>query len=296
MQRKNKKIFRLLVGYDRQQFRPFGGLGDALLTTPIFPALKKKFPDAKIHVFSLAAYKDVFSHNPHVDTLRSLTSFWKWYLRRTGCVDTSYWRALPSAGNQKPSEIIAQMLGITIDDPRLSVYLRPDEDEKAKSRLRQAAAPVITIHITSSNSPNQMWPIENWNELVRSTPQFKFMQLGLESEQLVEGVLDMRGQTSIRESCALIKHSACFVGVVSSMAHATSAVGTPGVVFYGPSAARVWGHSNLICLDKNLPCAPCVDLLRGHPCPYGRTCMTSIAVDEVKAAILKQVKACVFTV
>jgi hypothetical protein len=73
-----------------------------------------------------------------------------------------------------------------------------------------------------------------------------------------------------------------------TFAHATSAFGTPGVVLFGASTPKVWGHSNNINLYKDLRCAPCIDLLFDSPCPYGKPCMTTISVGEVREALIAQ--------
>jgi ADP-heptose:LPS heptosyltransferase len=122
-------------------------------------------------------------------------------------------------------------------------------------------------------------------------PDYTFIQLGLAKEPAVEGAVDFRGKTSFREAMALIEAALSFVGVVSSFAHATSAVNKPGVVLFGPSSPEVWGHSNNINIYKRKRCAPCVDQLQSSACPYNKVCMRDITVDEVHSALLTVMKA-----
>ncbi len=89
---------------------------------------------------------------------------------------------------------------------------------------------------------------------------------------------------------ALVKYATAFVGIDSSVAHMTNAFDLPGVVVWGDTDPRHWGHSNNINLYKLLPCSPCYYMLGGIPCPYDHRCMTEITVDEVKAALLKQLE------
>jgi len=110
------------------------------------------------------------------------------------------------------------------------------------------------------------------------------------NEDKVEGAADLRGKTSFREALSILNSSLSFVGVVSSFSHATSAFGTPGVVLFGASSPEAWGHSNNINIYKDLECAPCMDILLGSPCPYGKPCMTTITVDEVRKALLTQLE------
>jgi ADP-heptose:LPS heptosyltransferase len=81
-----------------------------------------------------------------------------------------------------------------------------------------------------------------WEALVASHPELTFVQLGSREESPIRGTVDMRGETSVRESVALLRHALAFVGVASFLAHATNATGTPAVVLFGPSAPNVWAH------------------------------------------------------
>jgi ADP-heptose:LPS heptosyltransferase len=45
----------------------FGGIGDLLLTTPVFPNLKSYFPDAKLYVLTLRRGRDVLIDNPYLE-------------------------------------------------------------------------------------------------------------------------------------------------------------------------------------------------------------------------------------
>lgn len=44
----------------------FGGIGDILLTTPVFPNLRAFFPDAVINVLTLRNARDILIDNPYI--------------------------------------------------------------------------------------------------------------------------------------------------------------------------------------------------------------------------------------
>ena len=281
-----KKIIRIIS---------FGGHGDVLLSTPIFGALKKKYPNSRIIVYCIRKRdRDIYRNNPQIDELRS-TSFFtnpiaytKYYFKLTKFHWLNYPHYSPSLTYEKSAvKILADMVGAELEDPRLEVYLTSEEDKWGSEKLAPFPNP-IAIHITSLTSDNQNWPLQNWVELIKSMPQYTFIQLGLSNEDKVEGAVDFRGTTSFREALSILKNSMSFVGVVSSFAHATSAFGTPGVVLFGPSTPKVWGHGNNINLYKNIRCAPCIDHLQSSPCPYGKPCLTTITVEEVRDALLAQ--------
>lgn len=45
----------------------FGGIGDLLLTTPVFPNLREQFPDAKIYILTLRKARDILIDNPYLE-------------------------------------------------------------------------------------------------------------------------------------------------------------------------------------------------------------------------------------
>jgi ADP-heptose:LPS heptosyltransferase len=273
----------------------WGGIGDALLTTPLLRAIKEQLPGSTTTVYSIArSHYVVFLHSPYVDKLRMYNRLTKTRIRllqKYKPVKTftpNYSAYMPSLVYSKnATEIIAEMFGVTLEHKRVMIFLTREEEEVGKCHVSPYSTP-IAIHVTSKCSRNQHWPISHWTELVRRNPQYTFLQLGLSKEELIPGVVDLRGKLSLREQFAVLKYAKAFVGVVSAFAHATNAFDTPGVVFYGPSAPAVWGHSNNCNLDLRLPCAPCIEILWGAPCPYGAPCMSGISVSAVERALEQQ--------
>lgn len=291
-----RKVFRLISQ---------GGLGDALLITPALKALKETHPGCKIILYCTHPHhKHVYANNPHADVVKP-AAFWRspldficYYLKWKKFYHTGYGDLIGYGNGRTPAKImeavrktakglIAEMLDVTLKDDQVQFFLTPAEDDKARLFMAQYRQPVA-IHITSNTTANQNWEVERWEELIESLPQFTFIQIGLSTETPIRGAVDMRGKLAFRDSVALLKYASAFVGVVSSMAHATNAFGTPGVVFHGPSSPVIWGHPNNVNLDKGLSCAPCVDVLMHIPCPFGKKCMQQIAVAEVKEALLRQ--------
>jgi ADP-heptose:LPS heptosyltransferase len=273
-----------------------GGLGDVLLSTPSFKALKQRDKRSKIiiHCTSRSAM-EIFINNPYIDRVKS-TSFFAnmipyilFHLKKLRFGSIAYGQLLPSVGyNKNATEIIAEMLGVELEDKKVQVFLNRAEEHKALQLLSGYRNP-IALHISSLTSKNQEWPLQNWEELVRQMPDYTFLQLGLAADDKVAGTVDLRSETSFREALAIIKYVNGFAGVCSAFSHATNAFGTPGVVLFGASTPTIWGHANNINLYKALPCAPCIDLILNHTCPYGKPCMKLITVEEVRTALLKQI-------
>lgn len=279
-----------------------GGIGDALLTSPALRALKQRFPQLRVDLLcATQVHADIFQHNPNVDRLsvlpnRDQRALWAaefGYAAPGGAMGppdykrVAYSVAHPTLQRKHATELIAEMLDLSLTDRRLEIFLTPDEEALGR-RVAAEHPRRVAIHITSLASANQHWPMASWEELVRRNPHYTFLQLGHKSEPSVAGCVDLRGKLTVRESIAVLKFSRAFVGVVSSMAHATNAVDTPAVVLFGPSAPEIWAHPNQRVLTRRLRCAPCIDSLGRVPCPYAAPCLSEISVSDVEAALDRQ--------
>jgi len=296
--------------------RTAGGLGDVLLMTPSFRALKQLSPQSRLSVYcEKEAHYDLLRGNPYIDVLERVSQadiarLWRavwsqvkalsgrrgvrlprsiqWVMRKLDHGVPFYGTMTPMLSGRHATQLIGEILNQRIADQKLEVHLSNREELAAKDILRGFMNPVI-LGISSSTSLNQHWAHSNWEQLVRRNPQYTFVQCGLESEPKIEGAVDLRGKTTVREAVALLKHAKSFVGVVSFLAHAAGAVGTAGVVLFGPSTPQVWGHSTNKNITKSLRCSPCIDLLNFIPCPYGAQCMSAITVEEIEAALREQI-------
>jgi ADP-heptose:LPS heptosyltransferase len=282
----SKKMIRILT---------VGGFGDMLLTTPAIAMLKKKFPASKIVMYCIKpAYGDIFINNPNVDKITDI-SFWHnpwaytlYYFKRSKFYTHHYGRLFPSLyyRSTPAQEIIANGFKVQLESRQVQIFLTAKEDAAAKALMAKHTNPVV-IHIGTFTTPNKEWPIENWQSLVESMPGCTFIQIGLTIEPQLKQAVDLRGKHSFREFMALIKYAKAFTGVDSAFSHVTNAFNIPGVILFGPSEPRIWGHPNNINIYKNLRYSPCIDLLK-DVCPYGKPCMTDITVDEVREALMRQ--------
>ena len=180
------------------------------------------------------------------------------------------------------------MLDVKLHNPNVEIFLNDSEIAEAQRTLQKISNPII-LHPTSKCSINQNWEHSKWEALIKSMPNFNFIQIGLEKEKKISGTINLCGKQTLRQAIALIKCAPLFVGVDSVFAHATNAFRTNGVVLFGDSSPKHWGHDNNINIYKNLRCSPCIDRLYGQDCcPYNKKCMNSITVEEVRNALLTQ--------
>jgi ADP-heptose:LPS heptosyltransferase len=281
----------------------WGGLGDLLICTPLFKALKQRYPQREIIVYCVNKdRKEILKHNPYIDSLRLLDPLHMWryplhlFFYVFGRNKISYtslefhhiWPSLYDSIHVK--DIAGQIFGLKLlgEEKQMQLFFTSEEEKKMRLRLSKYKVSIL-MHIHSIASDNHHWPIDSWNKVVSKLQQYTFIQIGHQSHPYVEGAVDWRGKTTIREALCLLKFSTSFVGVDSIFAHATNAFSTPGVVLFGDSSPVQVGHPNNINIFKNVRCSPCYYYLGGNPCPYDHECMNLITVNEIVDAIVRQV-------
>lgn len=278
----------------------WGGIGDVIICTPAIKAFKETYQDFKIVVYCLSkSHYDVLRNNPNIDSLR-LLKVWRMFRNPIHLFAFLFNRKLvkytwmcfqpisPSHIYQKSiKEIAADMLKLKLRDSNVQIFLSSSEMKRSLEMLGPYKN-IIIMHIHSRSSQNHHWSHNKWVELIREMPDYTFVQLGLPDELHVEGAIDLRGKTSLREAFALIKCADSFVGIDSNFSHVTNAFDIPGVVLFGDSDPLLWGHENNINIYKKVECSPCYYYLWNEKCPYDHSCMTSISVREVKEALLLQ--------
>lgn len=283
-----KQVYRVLS---------WGGLGDALMVTPSFKALKEKHPDCTLIVYcDSAAHWDTYRHNPHIDHLRKVSDYrsvvdvlcfrFKW---RKFIVPNYGWFGPTKIYTKQASNIIAEYFGLTLANDKPEVFLTEAEEATGRQLLAVLPNPVV-INPTSRSSKNQEWFNERWEAVIRALPTCTFVQLGLTDEYALQGAVDLRGTLSLRESMAVVKYSKGVVGVDSFFGHVARALDRPAVTLFGASNPEIWGYQGQANIDKKVPCAPCIDVLMDEPCPYNRKCMQQIEIGEVTAAIMTHLR------
>ena len=267
-----------------------GGIGDALLVTPVLRALGQMNPKRRIVIWGDPVHESIFRHNPNVSKFRRLRHIQAFLFNAVGAarwfpyVATDYGCFMPTViYGTSAVGLLSELFNVPLQNERPELFLTEGENAKASELLRPLKRPLVAIHVRAQCSENKNWSLEYWKELVASFPDITFVQIG-KREPLVDGARDYTG-TPLRDAFAIMKHCDAFIGVDSVFAHATVAFGTRGIVLFGPSSPGVWGHASNINLYSQRYCSPCLDLLRASPCPFGKACMNEISVASVQAAL-----------
>ena len=161
------------------------------------------------------------------------------------------------------------------------------ESEKLKGKVFTKQ---VCIQSTGKSSKNFMankewYPARLQKVLPYLTSKYSVIQVGSKEDDLLEGVVDMRGKTSIRETAALLCNSLFFVGLVGFLMHLARSVECRSVIIYGGrESPDQTGYTENINLYSAVDCAPC---WYWSKCDFNKKCMDIITEEHLEAAIKK---------
>lgn len=160
--------------------------------------------------------------------------------------------------------------------------LAPDELARADEFRNLAAIQTSTLnaHVPMRN---KQWPAARFQECVdRLAASLRFVQLGSSEDPPLRNVIDLRGQTSLRESAAILHGARLFLGPVGFLMHLSRAVDCPAVIIYGgrepPELTGYSCNENVVARPS---CSPCWQRSR---CDFAHVCTESISADAVVGA------------
>lgn len=266
--------------------------GDDLLCTAVLHEMRRR---AKHRLWVMTTNPSLFENNPDVSAAVPHTRGLPQIGRRLG------WKVYNPLYNHYDApedrdvidpdrHVISAMCGVAhvTGEIRLRpyLYLSPAERSGGRRVDRQIA---IQSSGMSASYPmqNKQWFPERFGAVVSGLKEsFNFVQIGSRSDPPLQGVLDLRGQTTLRQSAAVLAESLVYVGNVGLLMHLARAVECRSVIVYGgrekPSQSGYTCNENLYTA---MACSPC--WLRNR-CPYDRECMSRIHPEHVIAAIERQ--------
>ncbi|MEP6669627.1 MAG: glycosyltransferase family 9 protein [Chthoniobacter sp.] len=283
---------RARLGFPRHYFQGAGGIGDDLLCTAVFHELRKRRARG---IVVNTQHSDLFRGSPDVDAVidcpRPRLS--RWLREGLPFVPLSYADYDPVTDrDQPPAEhvlaIICRLAGLT-GQVALRPYLFLAPEERAAGRLADKQIVMQSSGQAAAHfMQNKEWLPDRFREVCgRLRETHTIVQIGSAQDPLLEGAVDLRGQTSLRQSAAILTNSAVFIGLVGFLMHLARAVDCRGVIVYGgrerPEQTGYVANINLI---GNPPCSPC--WLRNR-CDFDHICMQTILPEVVFQATRKQI-------
>ena len=201
-----------------------------------------------------------------------------------------------------------EQAGLISGNPELLPLIEISGEEEGKSKRLINKLDLTGKSTLIGLAPGAMWPTKMWlkdrfvevgNKAVEELNASVIVFGGPEDKSLCEyvagnirsRVLSVAGNSSVRETAALIKRCDILLSNDSGPMHIASAVGTPVVAVFGPTV-RDFGFSPLgksSVVETNLPCRPC-SLHGSNECPKGHfKCMKDVEAlmvfDEMKSIL-----------
>jgi heptosyltransferase I len=192
---------------------------------------------------------------------------------------------------------LAERLGLPVQPFSMEVGLTEADEAFARElAVCRRVAEGYAVLCPFTTRPQKHWFADRWRDLARRLQ----VELGLPSLILggpgdrgaaaalslatpeVDGMLNLVGETTLREAAALIKHARLLIGVDTGLSHMGIAFGRPSLLLFGSTCPyRETTRGNARVLYHALPCSPC---RRRPTCSGDFTCMKAIGVAEVVEA------------
>lgn len=246
------------------------GYGGALIWTGLARNLKKRWPEKKVvlvHGKSLKQvvlrkpYKNrsIYANNPDIDLVTDEISWlwqrWQYDPGQTIVVDMKrpeylYWESqtpehIRYKTGQHAIAVASAVHAIEQPELRPRVVLTREEtrradDVLAKHGLIPGSYLCLEPHTKTSFTPNKAWPFARWQKLasqLRAKGE-KLVQVGGPGNTILDGVTDLTGKTSFRETGRVLEQAKLFIGPVGGLLHLARAMGTHNVVLVSPWEPR----------------------------------------------------------
>ena len=257
-------------------------LGDEIMTLPLFPVLRARFPQDRIGV--ITNYPELFADSPHIDAVNPTWSRVDWHLLLRGAPRNKYrLRHLARCAN------IAEPTA----PPDLCHWSLPPAPP----------GPYIAIAAGASWATKR-WTHKNWRELAMQLQRrgYNIVELGLKGEAVGVG-RDETGNRPLREAARWLRGADVLICLDSGLMHLALALDTTVLALFGPTDPKLYvrNHPRFHVMDNRRPCRGCWN--RGKMkspgiCPLSRSdCLDTISPDavlrRVETFLPRQVKQCV---
>lgn len=223
--------------------------GDAFLATPVFRALKKKWPTAQITF--VTGFPEPIRGNPHVHRLETVQTQSRDAFDKVIELNLAYERR----PKMHVVEAYCEEAGVPMDGYRPDIFTAPEEE-----RWADAVAPKGKPFVVVNPGPTA-WVGRNWSieKFCQVTDHFKakgyaVLLTGFMGSNAVRCDIDFRGRTTIHQMAALLKRSSIYIGIDSFPMHLAVAVDIPIAAVFG-------------CVSPEYRLPPNIPYMRGVTAP-----------------------------
>ena len=283
---------RARLGFPSHYLQGTGGIGDDLMCTMVTRELKKR---SQGRIALITRHGSLFEKNADVDYLlhhpRPRLNYWL----SAGLSQTrlGYAEYDPQRDADVPPSkhiLIHMCERAGIKGPvEMRPYLFLTREEFAAGRISENQVVMQSSGLSAAHAMrNKEWYPQRFQEVCSELrTDVQVVQLGSADDPKLEGAVDLRGKTTLRQSAAILANSLVFVGLVGFLMHLARSVDCRSVIVYGgrekPAQTGYVANKNLY---NQVRCAPC--WLR-NPCDFDRKCMDMITVPQVVTAAAEQI-------
>ena len=281
---------RLRYGPPRLLLTFRGGIGDDLTCTVLLRELRRRNYGP---VWMLSRYPDLYEHNPDPAAVLPWGTVYEPWIKRFNwpLLNPRYFhfdretdRAVLVSPGRHMITMMCQLVGIVGPIVRRPYFTLLDQERAAGSLVPNQVVVQSSGMVAGTPMLNKQWLAERFQEVVLALrSEFNLVQLGAPSDPPLEGVLDLRGKTTRRQTAAIVSQSITCVTNIGFLMHLARAVECRSVIVYGgrehPDQSGYSCNENLF---GDVPCAPC---WQRNLCAYDRRCMRQISAADVVAAV-----------
>ena len=201
---------------------------------------------------------------------------------------------------------LVRHLGGKIVDENVELWLTAEDTSFADRTLKGHGVngrDLLVAFGVGSGWADKIWPVQNFVDVgrwLRSQYRARILVVGggpeatsgqMLNEQLGNAVLNCAGQTTLRQTAALLKRCAIYIGNDTGVMHLAAAAGVSVVKISchpkngspmhprSPARFRPWGVESVV-LQPSVPRPPCTDACSAS----GAHCICNVTVESVKSA------------
>lgn len=189
--------------------------------------------------------------------------------------------------------------GLSIQDDYLELWATDADQQKVTDLLNKhgihAEKPLAVLHAASASHGKQI-EMDKFADSLRQLHEqgFQLLATGIAADRPLYDALqaqtglplvNLAGQTSLRETFALYRRTQLLLTVDSSPIHMGAAAGIPNIVgVFGPTNERQWGphnpKTNFRPVFMDLPCRPCYAKVCEH-----NNCKVLLSGSQIAEAV-----------
>ncbi|MFH2146270.1 MAG: glycosyltransferase family 9 protein, partial [Candidatus Omnitrophota bacterium] len=231
-------------------------LGDTVCLTGVAREYKKTHPNERIFVKTL--YPELFYHNSLVeDSVINIPD------HKFGKVFKIDYRGFPERRTKHLVDVIAEQININlVPETRIpAIFIKDYEENIFERRFKLSKSKPIVVLAPHSRWASRNWIEDRWKkigEYLIDKYDVCLIQVGQNSESYLGVGNNWLGLTDARTLAILLKKSFAFVSVDNGIHHLGAAVGTPGIVLFGPVYSKFRAYKDITYpVEANFGCRGC---------------------------------------